>query len=63
MRSLVNMRKRNKSGVKIRSRCRVCGRYRYLVFLRPSVTYPSKWMCQDESDCVSHYKHQVSLIR
>lgn len=37
--------------INIRTRCRVCTRYRYIRFLRPSVTESGKWFCSDFVDC------------
>ena len=51
------------NGIKIRTRCRICGRSRYLNYLRPSVTHERKWMCKDDKECVAYYKYQLSLTK
>ena len=56
-------RMHRKNGVKIRTRCRICGRCRYLMYLRPSVTVQGKWMCQDDIECLSYYQYMRSNLK
>lgn len=53
-----------KNKITIRTRCRVCGRYRYIDFLNPSVTFKGKWFCKDYTDCAlfSQYKRAKDNI-
>lgn len=58
-----SIRKYNKSGCKLRKRCRICGRNRYLIYLRPSVTHVGLWMCQDDTECLSYYQFMRSNLK
>lgn len=48
--------------VSIRTRCRVCGRYRYIRFLRPSITEQGKWFCSDFVDCIAYKKYKNEKV-
>lgn len=45
--------------INIRTRCRVCGRYRYIRFLRPSVSEQGKWFCMDFVDCGAYKRYKL----
>lgn len=52
--------KKNNSSIKLRTRCRICSRSRYLVYLRPSVTHVGKWICQDDVDCLNYLNYKTA---
>lgn len=55
------MKKRKVTRSFLRSRCRICGRYRYLMYLKPSLTQEGKWVCQSDLECVQYYKFKYKL--
>lgn len=55
--------RKNKNSVKLRTRCRICSRSRYLLYLRPSVTHIGKWICQDDVDCLNYLNYKTKNIK
>lgn len=46
---------------KIRTRCRLCERYRYINFMIPSISEKGKWFCKDYTSCIETKKYKDKL--